>query len=97
MYCIPASVSISHLSVSSEIEQAEEKGDFTCLNYVLDNLSRLPVRNDKHVLNTEQDLVRERYKSYVRYIMSGGTGEVDLDFEEEKEVDDLLGHLTGKC
>ena len=96
MYCIPTSVSISDLSLSSEIDQAEEKGDFTCLNYMLDNLTRLPVRNDRHVLTTEQDLVRERYESYVRYIMSGGTCETDLGFEEEKEVDDLLGHLTGK-
>ena len=80
----------------SEIDQIEKKKDFTCLNYVFDNLTRLSIKNDKHVLITKQNLIRERYQNYVRYIMSEEIDEANLSFDEEKKVDDFLNHLIDK-
>ncbi len=97
----PAYVYSRHrsLTITSEQEQAKEAAEaknFTTLNYVLDNLRRLPKRTDKHVLNDEQDLVRQRYRLWIQYIMTGGTCEEELSLVDEKELDTVFERLDGK-
>ncbi|KAL8664749.1 MAG: hypothetical protein Q9202_002751 [Teloschistes flavicans] len=47
--------------VENKEDQARAGGDFTCLNIVLEHIDRLPARTDKHVLATEQDMLRQRF------------------------------------
>lgn len=54
----------------SEEDQARAAGDFTCLNIVLRHIDRLPARTDKHVLATEQDMLRQHFQRFVQYIIS---------------------------
>ena len=63
---------------------------------MLDNLTRLPKRTDKHVLNNEQDLVRRRYRLWVQYIITGDTCEEELSLDDKKELDNISKRLDGK-
>ncbi|KAI4148226.1 MAG: hypothetical protein L6R39_002853 [Caloplaca ligustica] len=44
----------------------------TCLIYVFENITQLPARNDRTLLTTEQDMLRRRYRSMVRVLLTGG-------------------------
>lgn len=69
------------------------------MNYVLDQLddrSRLPVRNDANVLTTEEDLLRQRFRRFVQYIMEGGNPpEEGPTPEHEAAGDEIRAKLKG--
>ena len=45
----------------------------SALDYVLDQLVRLPPPySDKHVITSEQDLLNQRHKILVEYVVTGG-------------------------
>lgn len=72
---------IPKYSLSDE-DQIEEEGDYTCINYILDELNRrdrLPHRDENHTLTTEQDLVRSRFYNNARYLTDGGSFREELE------------------
>ncbi|KAI4144892.1 MAG: hypothetical protein L6R39_004005 [Caloplaca ligustica] len=56
------------------------------LEFILKNLTRLPVRPDKHAVTTERELVKQRFRRSVQYIMTGGDCDVELTSPEQKEL-----------
>ncbi|KAI4240486.1 MAG: hypothetical protein L6R42_011500 [Xanthoria sp. 1 TBL-2021] len=59
----------------SQVVQRRRGGNYQYLNYILSYLElteQLPVRTDAFV-TTEYGALRQRYKSFVHYILSGGT------------------------
>lgn len=82
--------------ICNEQKQAKEARDFTSLNYVLDNLTRLSKRINKHILNDEQDLIRKRYRLWVQYIMTKDTCEKELNLDDKKKLDEISKRLNDK-
>ncbi|KAI4273780.1 MAG: hypothetical protein LQ337_004412 [Flavoplaca oasis] len=64
-----------------------------CLHYILTNVNRLPTRVGRHILTTEQDLLRSRQKVQARALFTGGFTKDDLCLEDEEEFDILIGEL----
>lgn len=82
----------------SQVVQRRRGGNYQCLNYILSHLEsteQLPVRTDAFV-TTEYGALRQRYKSFVHYIVSEGTCTPQLTIDEEDEVDTVLAKLDGK-
>ncbi|KAL8707766.1 MAG: hypothetical protein Q9225_007711 [Loekoesia sp. 1 TL-2023] len=73
-----------------ENEQADKDGDFTCLNYILDHLTRLPIRNDDHVMTTEQEMLRARFRLWARYVLTAGNSDMDMKPGDEELVEECL-------
>ncbi len=82
--------------VTSEENQANSERDFSCLNFVLDNINGLPTRNDEHMLTTEQDLLRLRYRRFVQCLITRGACNEDLILADEREVDEIWKKLAGE-
>lgn len=66
------------------------------LEFILKNLTRLPVRPDKHAVTTERELVKQRFRRSVQYIMTGGDCDVELTSPEQKELGVIEERLEGK-
>ena len=64
----------------------------SCLEYVLrqSKLPLLPARmDDKNVLTSEQIMLRDRHRTYVEYLVTGGKGKNGASHDARVEVDDL--------
>ncbi|KAL8730677.1 MAG: hypothetical protein Q9166_003869 [cf. Caloplaca sp. 2 TL-2023] len=87
------------MSISeNDKDQRDCPGDYRCLNYVLAFLQskdQLPTRNDGNHITTEQALLKARYKYYVKYIMTGGTGFPNLDPNLMDEIDTVRLKVQG--
>ena len=77
-------------------ERAGAEEDFKCLDYVLDRISRLPKRTDKHILTTEQDMLRHRFMNFVHYLFTGGHGGDSLTTDQVEAVEKIQEKLFGK-
>ncbi|KAL8782352.1 MAG: hypothetical protein Q9213_005473 [Squamulea squamosa] len=85
------------MSVTENQEvQRQTAGNNACLDYVLSNVvsfDMLPTRTDGNIITTERELLRQRYRSFVHYILSGGTGFPDLTPDDEAEIEAVQARL----
>ncbi|KAL8958250.1 MAG: hypothetical protein Q9193_004657 [Seirophora villosa] len=70
-------------------EQARHTADYTCLNFVLSRLKRLPRPNDD-IMTTEMVMIKQRFKSFAYNLLTGGTRSVEIAQEDVKLVDQVL-------
>ncbi len=67
--------------------------DRSCLDYVLRKLSVSPLfpppRPARNVLTTELDLLQERHRKNVEYLLTGGQGRSVGTQEQVKDADEL--------
>ncbi|KAL8762049.1 MAG: hypothetical protein Q9184_001896 [Pyrenodesmia sp. 2 TL-2023] len=88
-----------HSRLENERFQQQSEGDFGSLDFVLrflDSHERLPpTRNDANFVTTEEEMLKTRYKTYVKYILTGGTGVPDLSGLDKEEIDLIRDKLSG--
>ncbi|KAL8927756.1 MAG: hypothetical protein Q9208_002172 [Pyrenodesmia sp. 3 TL-2023] len=72
--------------------QAVEENNF---DFILANLTRLPVRVDKVAMTSEKELVRQRFRHAVQYIMTGTECDEQLGPEDLKEIEAIEQRLEG--
>lgn len=66
------------------------------MDFVLGRITRLPVRNEKYVLTTEQNMLRQRFMSFVEYLFTGGQGGNRLTSEQEEALQKIQDKFVGK-
>lgn len=65
-----------------------QTGEFVLLNNILSKLSFLPSpRDDENLLTTEGDMVWQRHKRYVEYLVTRGKGRNNMTPNERAELD----------
>ncbi len=69
-----------------------------CLSYIL-HRSRLPLlpapRDDKNVLTSEEKMIRDRHRTYVEYLVTGGQGISCASPSDRVAIDSLCEQFEG--
>lgn len=66
------------------------------MNFVFGRITRLPIRNDKYVLTTEQNMLRQRFMSFVEYLFTEGQGGNCLTSEQEEALQKIQDKFVDK-
>ena len=88
-------------NLASRIPEHTEGEKHVCLSHVVNKLSFLPAsRSESKVLVTEQDLVVQRHRSDVEYLVTKGRGRWGATSSELDDIEDshqqIQGEMNGK-
>lgn len=74
----------------------DTKKNFECINFILDRITRLFVRNDKYVLIIEQNMLRQRFMSFVKYLFIKKQDKNRFTSEQKKALQKIQDKFVNK-
>lgn len=84
-------------NIASRIYEHIEGEGYACMNHVLNKLSFLPPpQNDMNALVTEQEMVAQRHRQDVEYLVTRGRGRRGATSRELDDVEDSCRQVEGE-